>query len=72
MSEVPIFLDFTDEELQKIDELRVKLKLKNNTEVIAYAVSLLIKIDEAKEKGDKIQFKQDAYNISGSITTFDY
>ena len=73
MQRVAIKLEFTDEELEKIDYLRKELGLKNNTEVVSYAVSLLLKIKEKTEKGDKVVFEPvGKYHISGSTGTFDW
>lgn len=71
MTEINLKLDFSDEELMKIEELKHKLNLGNNAEVVAYAVSLLLKLNESKERGDRIQFKYDKFHPSGSTATFE-
>ena len=55
MEEVTVKLKFTDNELIQIEELKNKLDLKNNAEVIAYAVSLLIRIDEKRKQSAREQ-----------------
>lgn len=71
MTEVKIRLDFTEEELRQIEELKYKLNLDNNAEVVSYAVSLLLKLNETEKRGDRIQFKYDRFHSSGSTATFE-
>jgi len=72
MNEVTVKLNFTDDELFKIEELKNKLGLANNAEVIAYAVSLLFRIQESRRKGDKVEFPPDRFYPSGSTTTVEF
>ena len=71
MNEINVKLKFTDDELEQIKELRDRLKLNNSAEVIAYAVSLLFRIEESRKMGNKVQFKPYGYFPSGSTATFE-
>lgn len=71
MNEINVKLKFTDDELEQINELKKKLKLDNSAEVIAYAVSLLFRIESSRKKGDKVQFKPYGIFPSGSTATFE-
>jgi hypothetical protein len=70
MVEVTVKLDFTEQEIIKIDQIKGELDFKNNAEVVSYAVDLLLKLYESKERGDNIKFKSSSVHSSGSTATF--
>jgi len=70
MAEVNVKLDFTEQEIIKINQIKDELHLNNNAEVVSYAVDLFLKLYESKERGDYIKFKSSSVHSSGSTATF--
>lgn len=57
MTEVNVKLDINDDELYKIDEIKNRLGLDNNAEVVAYGLSLLIRMIDELNNGHRIKVK---------------
>jgi len=65
---IKIPLEFTDEELIKIDKLKHRLELDNNAVVIAFAISLLISLTDNLDKGYKIKVESSKSVKSNGMT----
>jgi hypothetical protein len=68
---VEVELEFTDEQLIKIDELRKRWELESNADVVEYCVAAMMKIVDSMNEGNKIKLKANKFKFpSGYIETF--
>jgi hypothetical protein len=67
--EVKMNMDLDEDTIIKVDELKHKLKLNNNVEVVYYGLALLIKIMDALESGTKVRVKSKKLKYPSRIVT---
>lgn len=70
MQNITVEIELTDDEYIKFQKLKEDQGFTLDEELIGYAVSFLLKLNESKNRGDNIKFSYKQYHPSGSTATF--
>ena len=69
MDEKNITIDLPSDIIRKVEDIRDKLGLTSEADVVAYAIWLLDQILDAQEKGNRVILPSQKYLPSGTTTT---